>query len=352
MGFFIGLKRKRSMKEKIENIHHAFTEEIGKVVSSKDLEQLKVKYLGKKGPIQELMLCLKECLPEDRPLIGKLINELKETISQKIDSSHLTLSKIEQNKQLQEEVEDLTLPGRRRFLGREHPISQMTEEVLQILINQGFSVQMTPEIETEYYNYGGLNYPEDHPARDMQDTFYLSKEWLLRSHTTSIQQRIMEAYAPPIRVVSFGKCYRNETITTRSHVLFHQIDGLYIDKGVSFADLLSLKKALYSAIFKKEVELRVRPSYFPFVEPGMEIDIKCTSCDGAGCRLCKSTGWLEVCGAGMIHPEVLAEGGLDPEVYSGFAWGGGVERLFMLRHGVTDIRLFTENDLRFLQQFN
>lgn len=340
------------MRDQIDNLRSSFRDEMNDVKTTKDLDQLKVKYLGKKGPIQSLMALLKDASAEQRPLLGKDINELKESITSEIDQKFEQLGSEEESKQLQLEKEDITLPGRKNFLGKIHPISQMVEEVLQILIQMGFSVQTTPEIESDYYNYGGLNYPEDHPARDMQDTFYLSKEMLLRSHTTSIQQRIMETKEPPIRVVSYGKCYRNETITARSHVLFHQIDGLYIDKNVTFADLLAIKKELYSKIFKKEVKLRVRPSYFPFVEPGMEIDILCTCCDGAGCRLCKSTGWLEVCGAGMVHPEVLKQGGLDPEVYSGLAWGGGIERLFMLRHGVSDIRMFTENDLRFLNQFH
>ena len=352
IGFFIEFIEVKRVQEEIQKLERLFQDEIKPLTSSKDVEKLKVKYLGKKGPIQSLMVALKDCPSDQRPTLGKWINDLKQSISEKLDHLFLLHSKNEQQEKLFSEKEDMTLPGRKSSLGAVHPISQMIEEVLQILIQMGFSVQTSPEMESDYYNYGGLNYPEDHPARDMQDTFYLSKSMLLRSHTTAFQQRIMQAYEPPLRVVSYGKCYRNETITARSHVLFHQIDGLYIDKNASFADLLTLKKELYSKIFKKEVKLRVRPSYFPFVEPGMEIDILCTSCNGCGCRLCKMTGWLEVCGAGMIHPEVLKQGGLDPEVYSGFAWGGGIERLFMLRHGISDIRLFTENDLRFLEQFH
>ncbi len=340
------------MTDQIRELKETFHRELEAINATKDLEQLKIKFLGKKGPIQGLMLCLKDCSPEQRPIVGKEINDLKQHVTHVIEEYAIRLQNQEQDEAISKEKEDMTLPGRKRSVGRVHPISSMIEEVLDILIQMGFSVQTSPEIESDYYNYGGLNYPEDHPARDMQDTFYLSKEMLLRSHTTSIQQRIMEAHEPPIRIVSFGKCYRNETITARSHVLFHQIDGLYIDKKATFADLLAIKQELYSKIFKKQVKLRVRPSYFPFVEPGMEIDVLCTSCDGSGCRLCKSTGWLEVCGAGMVHPEVLKQGGLDPEVYSGFAWGGGIERLFMLRHGISDIRLFTENDFRFLEQFN
>jgi len=340
------------VKEKIQTIRNSFQEEIQGVTSSKSLEQIKVKYLGKKGFVQSLMVDLKDCSPQERPLIGKMVNDLKEEVTNQIECSYVTIALIEQNQQIASEKIDVTLPGRTKPLGAAHPISQMIEEVLDILIHMGFSVQTSPEIESDYYNYGGLNYPEDHPARDMQDTFYLGKDLLLRSHTTAIQQRLMEQHNPPIRVASYGKCYRNETITARSHVLFHQIDGFYVDKGVTFADLLATQKELYSKIFNKNIELRVRPSYFPFVEPGMEIDIRCTACDGKGCKLCKTTGWLEVAGAGMVHPEVLKQGGLDPEVYSGFAWGGGIERLFMLRHGVSDIRLFTENDMRFLNQFH
>ena len=341
-----------SVTDQIRELKETFHRELEAISATKDLEQLKIKFLGKKGPIQGLMISLKDCSPEQRPIVGKEINDLKQHVTHVIEEYAIRLQNQEQDEAISKEKEDMTLPGRKRSVGRVHPISSMIEEVLDILIQMGFSVQTSPEIESDYYNYGGLNYPEDHPARDMQDTFYLSKEMLLRSHTTSIQQRIMEAHEPPIRIVSFGKCYRNETITARSHVLFHQIDGLYIDKKATFADLLAIKQELYSKIFKKQVKLRVRPSYFPFVEPGMEIDVLCTSCDGCGCRLCKSTGWLEVCGAGMVHPEVLKQGGLDPEVYSGFAWGGGIERLFMLRHGISDIRLFTENDFRFLEQFN
>ncbi|MCH9630647.1 MAG: Phenylalanine--tRNA ligase alpha subunit [Chlamydiia bacterium] len=339
------------MKEKISQLKESFTKELDGASSSDQIQSIKVKYLGKKGPIQALMPLLKDCTSEERPLVGKMINELKQEISAHVENRLQTLLRKEQDNRISSENVDVTLPGRKRHLGKEHPISSMMQKVLDILIQMGFSVQTTPEIESEFYNYGGLNYPEDHPARDMQDTFYLTKDLLLRSHTTSIQQRIMEKHTPPMRIVSYGKCYRNETITTRSHVLFHQVDGLYIDKNVTFADLLATKKEFYSKLFEKDVKVRVRPSYFPFVEPGMEIDISCTSCDGKGCKLCKTTGWLEVCGAGMVHPEVLKQGGLDPEVYSGYAWGGGIERLIMLKYGITDIRMFTENDARFLGQF-
>ncbi|MCY3975044.1 MAG: phenylalanine--tRNA ligase subunit alpha [Simkaniaceae bacterium] len=339
------------MSDEIESIRCAFSGEIRSASDLREIEAIKVRYLGKKGVVQELMRRLRE-LPSDlRPEIGKGVNLLKGDIA---DAIAAKLEQVEEEvleRRLVEEEIDVTLPGRRPFVGRKHPLSQMVEEVVGILVGMGFSVQLSPEIETEYYNYGGLNYPEDHPARDMQDTFYITKDVLLRSHTTTIQQHIMETHRPPIRVLSVGKCYRNETVTARSHVLFHQVDGLYIEKGVTFADLLALLKELYTELFRERVEIRVRPSYFPFVEPGMEVDIRCTKCSGEGCGLCKETGWLEVCGAGMVRPKVLSEGGIDPDTYTGYAFGGGIERVLQLRSGIADIRFFTENDLRFLAQF-
>lgn len=339
------------MQDKIRDLKKAFEQEIASARQSKQLEELRVKYLGKKSPIQSLMKSLREVSPEERPQVGQQINSLKEEITTLIDHQFSLVRKEELSERLQQEKIDVTLPGRCRHAGRKHPLTQMLDEVAEILAGMGFSVQYSSEIETEYYNYGGLNYPPDHPARDMQDTFYLTKDLLLRSHTTTIQQHMMENRQPPIRVISIGKCYRNETITARSHVFFHQVDGFYVDKNVTFADLLSTMEEFYTKVFRQKIEMRVRPSYFPFVEPGMEIDIKCTTCRGEGCQLCKYTGWLEVCGAGMVHPEVLKAGGLDPDVYSGYAWGGGIERLIMLRCGISDIRLFAENDQRFLNQF-
>jgi phenylalanyl-tRNA synthetase alpha chain len=339
------------MQIEIEELRKLFYAELQDATDTSSLDVLKVKYLGRKGPVQALMPRLKECTPEERPIVGQLINKLKQEIQHHLEETLLRSKKADSTKRLATETIDITLPGSSSNTGRKHLVSQMIEEVADIHMQMGFSVQTSPEIESEFYNYGGLNYPDDHPARDMQDTYYLTPDILLRSHTTSFQQRIMEAHTPPIRVVNIGKCYRNETISTRSHVLFHQFDGMYIDKNVTLADLIATQKELYSRIFHQDVKIRVRNSYFPFVEPGMEVDIFCLSCEGSGCRLCKNTGWLEVCGAGLIHPEILREGGLDPEEYSGYAWGGGIERLILLRHGVGDIRLFMENNLSFLQQF-
>ncbi len=339
------------MQEQLSSLRQQFQSELGRVQHSKDVEQLKVKYLGKKGPIQDLMGLLRNTPQEERPLVGQKINELKQEIAELCEKALVSFSQAELAQRLNTEKIDVTLPSRRRNLGRKHPLTQMMDEVLEILIGMGFSVQYGPDIDSDYYNFEGLNFAPDHPARDMQDTFYLTKEFLLRTHTSNTQLRVMEHHKPPIRIVAPGTVYRNETISSRSHVFFHQVEGLYIDKNVSFADLFATMDEFCHKLFQRNVKTRYRPSYFPFVEPGLEVDVSCTSCNGAGCRLCKQTGWLEILGAGMIHPEVLKNGGINPEEHSGYAWGMGIERMTMLRYGVKDIRQFTENDLRFLEQF-
>lgn len=342
---------KRAVQKNIDSLRKEFTNDLQQVSSTADVEELKVKYLGKKGPIQNLMKSLKEATSEERPILGKAINDLKEEIAQQIDSKEQILLGEEETAQLAREKIDITLPGRRRYPGRKHVITQTLDDMLDILIGMGFSVQYGPDVDTDYYNFEALNFAPDHPARDMQDTFYITSNVLLRTHTSNVQVRVMESSKPPIRVVAPGKAFRNETITARSHVFFHQIEGFYIDEGVTFADLLASMDEFFRKFFRREVELRYRPSYFPFVEPGMEIDLRCLTCEGKGCHLCKNSGWLEVGGAGMIHPEVLKNGGIDAEVYTGYAWGMGVERLILLKYGVNDIRLFVENDQRFLRQF-
>jgi phenylalanyl-tRNA synthetase alpha chain len=339
------------MHTSIQAIYDEFAADLNQAHSSQDIENLKVKYLGKKGPVQGLMKFLKDVAPEDRPAFGKQINDLKEDLSARITQLETKLIAEEQDKQLIEEKIDITLPGRQFLNGRKHVITQALDKIIDILMGMGFSVQYGPDIDTDYYNFEALNFAPDHPARDMQDTFYITPQVLLRTHTSNVQVRVMETNQPPIRIITPGRAYRNETITARSHVFFHQVEGLYIDKGVTFADLLSTMQEFFAKLFDQEIETRYRPSYFPFVEPGMEVDIRCLSCKGNGCALCKHTGWLEVAGAGMVHPEVLRNGGIDPEVYTGYAWGMGVERMVLLKHGVRDIRMFTENDQRFLDQF-
>ena len=339
------------MRNQIELLKNEFNSELQSAANTAELENVKVKYLGKKGPIQDLMKSLKDVSSEDRPATGKFINDLKEHISQAIEQTQTQLIAVEDAERLGKENIDITLPGRRAFAGRKHIINQVLDEIVEILIGMGFSVQSGPDIDTDYYNFEALNFAADHPARDMQDTFYIAPNVILRTHTSNVQVRVMESHQPPIRVIAPGKAYRNETITARSHVFFQQVEAIFIDKDVSFADLQLTMTEFLSKLFHAEVETRFRPSYFPFVEPGMEVDLRCLSCKGAGCQLCKHTGWLEVAGAGMVHPEVLKNANIDPEIYSGFAWGMGVERLVLLKHGVNDIRMFTENDMRFLRQF-
>lgn len=339
------------MLSRIANLRQQFKMELASVKSTFDVEQLKVRFLGKKGPVQDLMSALRSSTPEERPFLGKHINDLKVELTDLCEKALESFQQAELSQRIGAEKIDITLPGRRRFMGRKHPLTAFLDEILKILSNMGFSVQYGPDIDSDWYNYEGLNFPPDHPAREMQDTFYIDPKMLLRSHTSNTQLRVMEKVKPPLRIIAPGTVYRNENISARSHVFFHQVEGLYVDKDVSFADLFATMEEFWNKILGKKTEVRFRPSYFPFVEPGLEIDIQCTQCQGKGCRLCKDSGWLEVAGAGMVHPEVLKNGGIDPEVYSGYAWGMGVERLAMLRYGIDDIRLFADNDLRFLSQF-
>lgn len=341
-----------SIQESIQSIQNEFSSDFKHIKSSSDLENIKVKFLGKKGPIQDLMKLLKSVSAEERPVVGKQINDLKESISQQCEQLKDSLIAQEENHQLKEEAIDVTLPGRRRQIGHKHPLTQALDNIIEILVGMGFSVQYGPDIDTDYYNFEVLNFPPDHPARDMQDTFYIAPNVLLRTHTSNIQARVMQSNKPPIRIIAPGKVYRNEAISARSHVIFNQVEALYVDKNVSFSDLMSTMDDFLNKLFKGGIDTRYRPSYFPFVEPGMEVDVRCLSCEGKGCHICKQTGWLEIAGAGMIHPEVLRNCEIDPEEYSGFAWGMGLERLVIILNGVQDIRHFTENDLRFLSQFS
>jgi phenylalanyl-tRNA synthetase alpha chain len=359
------------LSETIGQLRSDFLRELNDISLVRDLEHLKVKYLGKKGPIQALMHELKHCSVEERPRLGKLINDLKEELVSHCEHSLARLKEQELQIRFTRELLDPTLPGRMHHLGRLHPITQLLQRALDILIGMGFSVRLGPNVDTDYYNFGGLNFAVDHPARDMQDTFYLYRndvekgskpnssdcfricreQWLLRTHTSNVQVHTMEECELPLRVVAPGRCFRNETVSARSHVFFHQIEGFVIDRTVTFADLFATMEQFWGKLLGERVDLRFRPSYFPFVEPGLELDVRCMFCHGKGCRLCKQSGWLEVCGAGMIHPNVLKNAKIDPEVYTGFAWGMGIERPAMLLHEIPDIRMFTQNDLRFLSQF-
>lgn len=341
-----------TLNTKITEIRQNFLKELKLAKTSKEIEDLKIKYLGKKGQIQSLMQFLKDASNDERPEFGKQINDIKQEVTSHLDNCLKRLNLEEENIKLESEYIDVSLPGRKHYWGRYHPVTLLINKMVDVLISMGFSVETGPNVDSDFYNFEGLNFEKNHPARDMQDTFYITDDLLLRTHTSNVQVRVMEKFKPPIRCIAPGKCFRNENISARSHVFFHQVELFYIDENVTFADLLATMDEFLSKLFKKTVETRYRPSYFPFVEPGMEADIKCILCNGQGCRVCKDTGWLEICGAGMIHPNVLKSGGIDSEKYSGFAVGLGVERLAMLMYGINDIRMFTENDIRFLQQFD
>lgn len=314
------------------------------------LEQLRVQYLGKKGELTQVMKQLGDLSPEDRPKVGALINEAKEKVQTALGARKSILDQAALDQKLASEQIDVTLPGRGQISGSIHPITRTLERIESFFTNIGYNVAEGPEIEDDYHNFEALNIPGHHPARAMHDTFYFNANTLLRTHTSPVQVRTMETSEPPIRVVCPGRVYRCDSDMTHSP-MFHQVEGLLVDTDISFADLKGTIEEFLRVFFEKEFEVRFRPSFFPFTEPSAEVDIQCVMCSGNGCRVCKQTGWLEVMGCGMVHPNVLRMSGIDPEKYSGFAFGMGAERLAMLRYGVNDLRLFFDNDLRFLSQF-
>ena len=340
-----------SIHEDIQTAREKAREDAAACRTADEIEAVRVKFLGRKGILSGLMKQIPTLPPEERKEVGSLLNEAKREVSLLIQERASQLEAAEADARLGSESIDITLPGRKPIQGKKHIISQTLEEIIEILAYHGFTVEYGPELETDYYNFGALNFPPDHPARDMHDTFYITDTLLLRTHTSPTQIHVMEKYKPPVRVCMPGKCFRNEAINARSHILFHQIEGLYVDEGVSFGDLKSTLYAFLSSYFGREVELRFRPSFFPFTEPSAEVDVSCFLCSGKGCSVCKHSGWLELLGAGMVHPNVFKAVGYDPEKYTGFAWGLGIERLVMQKYGIDDIRLFFENDLRFLEQF-
>ncbi|MEA1964661.1 MAG: phenylalanine--tRNA ligase subunit alpha [Candidatus Aerophobetes bacterium] len=335
------------MRENIEEIKRETEERIDKVQSERELEEIQIKFLGRKqGKITHLLRNMGNLPLEDRPRVGKLVNELKKEIEQKLGEKR---KKIKKEKE--EEGIDITLPGKRFPLGRLHPITQTLEEIKRIFIGLGFQVVRGPELETEYYNFGALNMPRYHPARDEQDSFYIDDTHLLRTQTSPVQIRVMEKKRPPIRIIAPGKCYRRDAIDASHFPMFHQVEGLAVDENVTFSDLKGSLAYFVHQMFGKNTRLRFRPSFFPFTEPSAEVDISCIMCKGKGCRVCSGKGWLEILGAGMVDPGVFKKVNYDPERYQGFAFGMGVERICMLKYRIDDIRLFFQNDLRFLKQF-
>jgi len=338
------------MKEKLEALLQGGLTELSGVTSEESLHELRVKYLGKKGLLTSVMKGLGALSSDERPVVGQMANVVKAQLEERVDS---VLQEIRQKikvEKLRSERLDVTLPGRRRPLGTKHPISMVIEDITEIFAGLGFKVAEGPEIEMDYYNFEALNIPKDHPARDMQDTFFVNDSIVLRTHTSPVQIRTMLKQAPPVRIIAPGTVYRCDSDATHSP-MFHQIEGLLVDKGITFGDLKGILTIFVNQCFGSGTAVRLRPSFFPFTEPSAEVDIACVMCKGKGCRICKNTGWLEILGAGMVDPEVFRHVSYDSEDYSGFAFGMGIERIAMLRYGISDMRLLFENDLRFLSQF-
>ncbi len=341
-----------SMQDQLLALKEQALAELAAVETLDALKDLRVKYLGKKGPMTEILRGMGKLSAEERPKVGAIVNEVQSVLEAEITAKTEVLEKKALADKLANEKIDITLPGRKCECGHLHPVTLTLREVKKIFMRMGFDVMEGPEIENDYYNFEALNLPQDHPARDMQDTFYITNEFLLRTQTSPIQARTMQSREPnsPIRMIAPGTVYRNDYDATHSP-MFHQVEGLVLDKNISLADLKGTLELFCKEMFGSSVKIRLRPSYFPFTEPSAEVDISCVICGGKGCRVCKGSGWLEILGSGMVHPNVLEMSGYDPTIINGYAFGMGIERIAMLKYGIDDLRLFFENDLRFVRQF-
>lgn len=340
------------MREQLNLLKEKAELEMLHITSLNELNDFRIKYMGKKGALTQILRGMGKLSAEERPLIGQLANEIRDNLESKLQELTEEIKRKELERSLSAEKIDITLPGIRPELGRQHPLSSVMEEIEEIFMGMGFTIEEGPEIELDYYNFEALNIPKDHPAREMQDSFYISPEVLLRTHTSPVQARTMEKLRPhlPVKIIVPGKVYRRDDDATHSP-MFHQVEGLLIDKNIRFSDLKGVLLNFARQMFGAHQKIRLRPSFFPFTEPSAEVDISCIMCKGAGCRTCGHTGWLEILGSGMVHPRVLEMGGYNPEEVSGFAFGMGVERIAMLKYGIDDLRLLFENDMRFLRQF-
>lgn len=336
------------MLDKIKSVEIELLKDLEKVSDEKTLEEIRLKYLSRKGLISAFFEDFKTLPKDEKPAVGQSLNVLKNLAESKIKDYKNDFDSKKENK---ESELDLTLPGRVRQIGSKHLIIQTIDDIKKIFKGLGFSIVEGPELESDYYNFEALNFPSDHPARDMQDTFFISEKFVLRTHTTPVQVRIMEKQKPPIRAIMPGKVFRNEAVSARSLCVFHQVDGIFVDKNVTFAELKGTLVAFAQQYYGADLKYRFRPSFFPFTEPSAEMDITCYICKGKGCRICKGSGWLEILGCGMVDPNVFEAVGYDAEEYSGYAFGMGIERTALLKYGISDIRTFHENDLRFLKQF-
>lgn len=343
-----------TLQAQLEALRDNTLKEIAQVATLKELNQIRVETLGKKGPITEVLRGMKNLSPEERLVVGGFANEIRDLLTEAIEARKVVLENEALNAALKEESLDVTLPGKQMPQGTRHILTQVMEEIEDIFLGMGYQVVEGYEVESDHYNFERMNLPKDHPARDMQDTFYISDEMLIRTHTSPVQARTMEKHdfsKGALRMISPGKVFRRDTDdATHSHQ-FHQIEGLVVDKNVTMGDLKGTLEVMMKKMFGEDRKIRLRPSYFPFTEPSVEVDVSCFKCGGAGCNVCKHTGWIEILGAGMVHPDVLQMSGIDPTEYSGFAFGLGPDRVAMLRYGVNDIRNFYQNDLRFLNQF-
>ena len=339
------------MRTQLEQIKESALRELAQCGDMKALEALRVGYLGKKGQLTAILKQMGRLSAEERPVVGQIANEVRQALEAAIAEKQEALREKELNDRLEAERIDVTMPGKARKTGGLHPLNIVMNDLIDIFQSMGFDVVDGPEVETDYYLFEALNLPKDHPARDMQDTFYLGQDLLLRSQTSSAQIRVMEQRQPPIRIVCPGRVFRADEVDATHSPVFHQMEGLVVDKGITMCDLKGCLEQFVHEIYGPETQVRFRPSFFPFTEPSVEVDVTCAECGGKGCRVCKGTGWLEILGAGMVHPNVLAGCGIDPEVYSGFAFGVGIDRLTTTRYKISDIRLLFENDLRFLEQF-
>lgn len=337
------------MKETLEQIRSDALNEIS--APDADPEELRVRFLGKKGKLTAVLRGMGSLSAEERPLIGQLANEVRSALENALNAKAAELKEKKLERQLRHEKLDVTMPGSTLPMGHQHPLTRVQREMEDIFIGMGFQIAEGPEVEYDYYNFQALNIPENHPARDTQDTFYITDNILLRSQTSPVQVRVMEKQKPPIRVISPGRVYRSDALDATHSPLFHQMEGLVVDKGITMSDLKGTLETFAKKMFGENTNIRFRPHHFPFTEPSAEVDVSCFACGGKGCRVCKGEGWIEILGAGMVHPFVLSNCGIDPEVYSGFAFGMGIERVAMKHYGIDDIRLFYENDRRFLEQF-
>ncbi|MBN2720023.1 MAG: phenylalanine--tRNA ligase subunit alpha [Proteobacteria bacterium] len=338
------------MEEKVLKLLEEAKMALQAAKSLRELDDLRVRYLGKKGEVTALLKGLGNLPPEERPAAGNAVNRARKEIEGLLNSRKILVQEEERSLKVLSETLDISLPGVRRERGHRHPVTQVMEEILDVFAGLGFSVRVGPEVEKDYYNFEALNFPKDHPARDMQDTFFIREDVVLRTHTSPVQVRTMESEEPPLRIVSPGKVYRHDYDVSHSP-MFHQVEGFMVDEGVAFSDLKGVLEEFVHQFFGPKVPVRFRASFFPFTEPSAEVDMGCSMCLGKGCRVCKDSGWIEILGSGMIHPEVLRYVGYNSEKFSGFAFGMGMERIAMLRYGIDDIRLLYEGDMRFLEQF-